>query len=57
MYIVFTAIAMAGNIGTGYAKTYATAVLARVFVGVGASAALAISAATVSPSPPCVGSR
>ncbi|KAH8802526.1 major facilitator superfamily domain-containing protein [Xylogone sp. PMI_703] len=47
VYIIFTLIAMASNIGSGYAKTYATEIVSRVFVGVGASAALAISGATI----------
>ncbi len=38
---------MAANIGSGYAKTYGGIIVARIFVGVGASAALAISGATV----------
>ncbi|KIN08655.1 hypothetical protein OIDMADRAFT_175426 [Oidiodendron maius Zn] len=47
MYIIFTIIAVAANIGSGYAKTYGGVITSRVFVGVGASAALAISAATI----------
>jgi hypothetical protein len=39
---------MGANIGSGFAKSYATILVSRVFVGVGSSAALAISAATVS---------
>ncbi|KAF2099946.1 MFS general substrate transporter [Rhizodiscina lignyota] len=46
-YILFTLIAIAANIGSGYAKTYATEIVSRVFVGVGASVALAIGGATI----------
>ena len=46
-YICFTLIAIVSNVGSAYAKTYATIIVSRIFVGVGASVALAIGGATI----------
>ena len=46
-YILATLVAMVANIGGGYANSYAGQVVGRVFVGLGASVALAIGGATV----------
>ena len=46
-YLFFTLIALAGNIGSGYASTYAREIVSRCFVGIGSSVALAIGGATV----------
>ena len=44
---LLTIIAIASNIGSAYATTYGREIVSRIFVGVGASVALAIGAATV----------
>ena len=49
-YLIFTLIALGGNVGSGYASTYAREIVTRCFVGIGASVALAIGGATVGPS-------
>ena len=46
-YIFATLIAMAANIGGGYANSYSGQVVGRVFVGLGSSVVLAIGGATV----------
>lgn len=46
-YILFTIIALFANVGSGYARTYGTEIVSRMFVGVGASVALAIGGATI----------
>jgi len=46
-YVCFTIIALASNIGSAYAKIYATEIVSRAFVGVGASVALSIGGATI----------
>lgn len=46
-YLIFTLIAIGSNVGSGYASTYAREIVSRVFVGIGASVALAIGGATV----------
>jgi predicted MFS family arabinose efflux permease len=47
-YVLFTVIAVAANIGSAFAQTYATEVLSRAIAGIGSSVALAIGGATVS---------
>jgi hypothetical protein len=44
---MFTLVAVASNIGSGYATTYPGIIVSRCFVGVGSSVALAIGGATV----------
>jgi hypothetical protein len=44
---LFTLIAIASNIGSGYASTYARIIVARCASGIGASVALSIGGATV----------
>lgn len=44
---LFTLIAIASNIGSGYATTYPLQILARCVSGIGASVALSIGGATV----------
>ncbi|KAH8905828.1 MFS general substrate transporter [Coniochaeta sp. PMI_546] len=46
-YLIFTLIAIGANVGSGFAPTYATQIVSRCFVGVGASVALAIGGATI----------
>ncbi|KAH8804475.1 major facilitator superfamily domain-containing protein [Xylogone sp. PMI_703] len=46
-YLIFTLIGIAGNIGSGYAPTYATQIVCRCVVGIGSSVALAIGGATI----------
>ncbi|KAL7932212.1 major facilitator superfamily domain-containing protein [Trichoderma chlorosporum] len=46
-YLLFTLIAIGGNIGSAYAPNYGTQILTRCVVGIGASVALAIGGATI----------
>jgi len=46
-YLIFLLIAIGGNIGSGFASTYATQILSRCFVGIGASVPLSIGGATI----------
>ncbi|KAL6834623.1 major facilitator superfamily domain-containing protein [Trichoderma camerunense] len=46
-YLLFTLIAIGGNIGSAYAPSYGTQILCRCVVGIGASVALAIGGATI----------
>ena len=44
---IFTLINIAANLGSAYAASYGGLIVARIFVGVGASVALAVGGATV----------
>lgn len=47
IYLISTLIGIAATIGSGFARTWATLIVARVFSGVGVGAAMALGAATV----------